>query len=190
MFGLEMFGVEIDKAQLLGIGLNAIGYLAAGGLSVMLYSAMTKRRWRMMFSEIIEQSAKIVAINNANNAAEEVRSAEEAVSHTDLQDSSIGSESGGGFLSFGAAEGARPRDESAVQRGQVRQNIESAVTQYRRSQGSIMDGGSPGVYTQNRTDVIRLAKEMLASGRSSEHVRNKLPITDSELRLVELGAGR
>ncbi len=200
-----MFGIEIDNALLTEVGLNALGYLAAGGLTIMLYSSVTKRRWRRMFAEIIEQSAEIVAINNAANATASI--AREAKMPPVNEPSVAGrqgyvdpearsaavDESSGGFVSFATPNRLQQeRPDLSVTTG-GRPEVDNAVSEYRSAQHQGQHQGMRGAtgdYTRNRSNVIRLAKEMLESGRSSESVRSELPITDTEMRLVEIGSRR
>lgn len=197
-----MFGIEFDKTQLMTVGLNAVGYLAAGGLSVLLYSMLTKRRWRRMFAEIIEQGAAIVASSQADRMdgnAEPVTSASiRAMVEHEEQDGAYAQHTASDtideFVSFDNIEQSR-QSQSAPQRattggnaGQAR--ISGAVSQYRSAVAAGGERGANGAYTRNRSEVIRLAKEMLAEGRTSESVRRELPINESEMRLVELGSQR
>ncbi len=203
-----MFGIEFDKMQLMAVGLNAAGYLAAGGLSVLLYSMLTKRRWRRMFAEIIEQGAAIVASSQADRMsgdAEPVTSASirTMVEHSERDgvsaqmipsDAVDTRDTIDEFVSFDNIDQSR-QSQIAPQRataggnaGQAR--ISGAVSQYRSAVGAGGQRSANGAYTRNRSDVIRLAKEMLAEGRTSESVRRELPINESEMRLVELGSRR
>jgi hypothetical protein len=207
-----MFGIEIDNALLMEIGLNALGYFAAGGLSVMLYSAITKRRWRIMFAEIIEQSAEIVARSNmaAKNAATQAIGEsgfrEPVDGGAELWRVAADSKFTGGFVSFESPDRFPSESYGSNVTGSDKLKVDSAVSHHRHAHSvahsvnnsvtsSVINGvtsasGAVGDYTRNRSNVIRLAKEMLESGRTSESVRNELPISDSEMRLVEIGSRR
>ncbi len=184
MFDLGLFGIEISKALLLQVGLNAAGYLAAGGLSLVLFSSIIKRHLKKMLPEVVAQSAEIVSINN-----EHTRSVPPMSESTkEMQPTALASEPVAGFVSFDSVGGNRIAASPMVVNN--RESVENAVTQYRETENSVAGSGANGSYTRNRADVIRLAKEMLTAGQSSERVRGELPISDSELRLVELGVRR
>jgi hypothetical protein len=196
-----MFGIEIDNALLIEISLNALGYVAAGGLTVMLYSSLTKRRWRRMFAEIIEQSAEIVAINNAANSAASAAKAAKVPPASESSDigrqrdigfeehSSTVDGSSRGFVSFAPPNRMQQERPGLNATTGSRLEVDDAVSEYHSAQPQDTRGAT-GDYTRNRSNVIRLAKEMLESGRSSESVRSELPITDTEMRLVEIGSRR
>jgi hypothetical protein len=44
-------------------------------------------------------------------------------------------------------------------------------------------------YNRNRSEVIRLAREMLAAGNPAERVTDLLPVTESEMQLIQLSSG-
>lgn len=44
-------------------------------------------------------------------------------------------------------------------------------------------------YNRNRSEVIRLAREMMAAGNSAERVTDLLPVTESEMQLIQLSSG-
>lgn len=152
-----MEALGITQSQLIEIGLNALGYLAAAGLSLFLYASYLNRKVRRSTVGGSTAVAKAPLVESERPVVRE-------------------------------RTGAERSDDSFIRLNAAAADAVDATAQ-----------GSPAVlqadeerserYARNRGEVIRLARKMIEAGNSAERVVDLLPISESEMRLVQLGAG-
>jgi hypothetical protein len=126
--------MEFSREIIVDVLLNMAGYVTAGALWLVLWSAFNSR------NKSVAQPAVAREVGRTPGQAAEKR-AEFVSLKTD----------------------ATPDTESGE-----RDRLRAEVTRYQR----------------NRSEVIRLAREMLRSGSTQEKVRSLLPISEGELALL------
>jgi hypothetical protein len=132
--------MEFSQSTLIDVGLSVTGYLAAGGLWMVLYSLFTGR-------------GKMPVAATAGSPAD---------------------------AATRAAIGSAVRDRRVLQYVDLRGSGDNPAPVNRIMQ----EGLRADQYRRNRTEVVRLAREMLKDGRSNEEVRDLLPISEGELALL------
>ncbi|HSH00455.1 MAG TPA: hypothetical protein VLB27_10415 [candidate division Zixibacteria bacterium] len=150
-----MEALGITQSQLIEIGLNALGYLAAAGLSLFLYASYLNRKVRRAAADQTTMAPYQTSRNSEGPIGRE------AV---------VDERTGGAFIRIRGGDG-----ENSSAQGSPR--------------GADQDSERSAHYARNRSEVIRLARKMIEAGNSVERVADLLPISESEMRLVQLGAG-
>lgn len=131
--------MELSSNVILDMALNIAGYLAAGALSVIVYSAFNNRRTETRPAPAMAATAPSVTPPPARKKNAD-------------------------FVSFDAPASA-------------------ATTARRKS-----DSPAPRVDRSDRTDIHRIAREMIKAGATVDKIQRVLPISEAELQLLTLKA--
>lgn len=163
----QIMNMEFTQEHLLVAALNAVGYLAAAGLSLLLYSVFSRKKTaqpEVMVASIAQMNLEqgVAPIGGLSSAVAQTAgpTTERAISDSDQSDHE--------YMKLDAA-GVAAKETAYAATGLA---------------GSAEASG----YGRNRAAVIRLARKMLESGESAESVTDLLPITESEMRLVSLSS--
>lgn len=131
--------MEFSREIIVDVLLNMAGYVTAGALWLVLWSAF----------------------NSRNKSAAQPIAAQPTIAREQSRTPGQAAEKRAEFVSL--KTDATPDTESGE-----RDRLRAEVTRYQR----------------NRSEVIRLAREMLRSGSTQEKVRSLLPISEGELALL------
>jgi hypothetical protein len=134
--------MEVSQDQLIDVGLNVIGFLAAGGLLLLISSFFRKDR---------ETIPAVEAVATTAPEPEPVDLSEEDTPAPDLE-----------FMSF-----SPPNAEAAVD-----------------GSDSVKSAPSAEVSRRDRSEIIRVAREMIQARRTTEEIANKLPLSEAELAML------
>ena len=132
--------MELSIDMLANVALDVLGYLAAGGLAVVLYQLLQKNRKRVVPAPV--------------------------------ENTEVVKKSQYGFSDMTA-------------RGKSLQFVD--FQENKQNNGSDHEKCRSGNLRRNRDDVIRLARQMIASGTPDTRIRELLPITEAELALLNYG---
>lgn len=140
--------MELSQEFLIDMAINALGYLFAGVISVLLYAMLQKKKSTVELDEIVEDSAMY------EQAAAEKKANIETTSNRKVE-----------FITFG-------------------NNHQESIEKQPVIKNDISQGQNNG--RMNRKEVINLAKKMLLAGASNEKIKKILPVSESELALLNL----
>jgi hypothetical protein len=138
--------MDVFDDRFIDVGLNAVGYLAAGLLWTLVYSAFT-RKSRLAAST--DPQAAVVSGSDAPLTTEASTSDERR------------------RLEFVTFRQPKPPRQDADERNRPGTATETASRH------------------RDKAEIIRLARQMLASGASEEKIKKTLPIGDGELALLD-----
>jgi hypothetical protein len=139
--------MEVSQDQLIEMGLNIIGLLAAAGLLLIISSALRKTRKKNLAIEV----APVMA-------AEQVVSAVSPPDHT----------------------------AAAMEYVSLTSSSDTESAERHASNTPVSDNG---VARRNRSEIIGLAREMLAARQTTEEISDSLPVSEAELALLSLNNG-
>jgi hypothetical protein len=134
--------MEVSQEQLIDVGLNVIGFLAAGGLLLLISSFFRRDRTTKPAAEVVssgEPGTVLVDLPENDNPA------------PDLE-----------FVSF------TPLSEETDD----------------RTTESVTQRPSTEVSRRDRSEVIRMAREMIKARRSTEEITDELPLSEAELAML------
>ncbi len=159
--------LTLTDERLIDFGLNLLGYISAAAFSLVIYSIYFGRK----FKNLTER------LNGLQGITKRVEPMGASGFESMAEEPSMPDLSPGGrtfdpeYFSLGAADPTGRFTE-----------------RFNMDQPSEPRSGSSQKFSRNRSEVIRLARKMLEAGNSAERVADLLPITESEMRLVALGA--
>lgn len=170
--------MEFTNDQLIDVGLNLAGYIAAALFSLVIYSMYFGRKVANL-EDAVRCAAGWTERPGFNKAGNKPGR------ESDLQ-SAHESATGGSRLNSSSI------DNTVYDRDVTRAEfLDFGATAYSESSPAPDAGnyrGNPDRFSRNRGEVIRLARKMLEAGNPVERVSDLLPISESEMRLVQLGA--
>ena len=128
--------MDLSSSMILDMALNIAGYLAAGALSVIVYSALNNRRTETTAAPVL--AANVPAVTPPRP-----------------------SESRGSFVSLATPDPTPCQQKAAPAARPAR---------------------------TDRSDIHRIAREMIKAGASADKIQRVLPISEAELQLLTLKA--
>ncbi len=137
--------MDVISEQLMDAGLNALGYLVAGGLGMLVYSVFRSRR-------------RVPAVQAVGTESQP-----QPQPTKKTQDKKVE------FINLLSSDSSRAA---------------------RSSSGNVGSASSAGTGRRDRTEIVRLAREMIKAGTPHEMIKRTLPITDGELALLRTGNNR
>ncbi len=140
--------MELSQEFLIDMAVNALGYLFAGVISVLLYAMFQKKKSTVELDELVEDSAMHTQSTVETNANLKTTSNKKVE-----------------FITFG-----NNQQESIKKQPVIKYDISQEQNNGR----------------MNRKEAINLAKKMLLAGASNEKIKKILPVSESELALLNL----
>lgn len=134
--------MEVSQEQLIDLGLNIVGFLAAGGLLMIVSSVMRGRKQR-----------KLATAESPGVAAREAAPTD-TTSDKDNPD-----------IEFVSLVPKDPVEKDG-------------------SPGGVQPAQAGPIARRNRSEIIKMAKEMLEARRSTEEITESLPVSEAELALL------
>ncbi len=164
--------MEFTHDQLIDVGLNLAGYIAAALFALVIYSIYFGRKIANL-EDAVRCSAGWTESPGFNEPGgkSKIRSAH------DFDGSHLDSNSIDSTVSDREATRAEFLDLRATS------DLKSAPALENDNYH-----GKPDRFSRNRSEVIRLARKMLEAGNTVDRVSDLLPISESEMRLVQMGA--
>ncbi len=136
--------MDVSQDQLIDLALNLIGFLAAGGLLMIVASMFGRRGNKQPVTDTAETPHTEAPVIPAAPAESEE-------DNSDLQ-----------FINLSQSS-ATPEKETPAPEEQ---------------------GPAGGVTRRNRSEIIRLAREMIEARRSTEEIAHSLPVSEAELAML------
>ena len=174
--------MEFTNDQLIDAALNLTGYVAAVLFSLIIYSIYFGRK-----ISNLEDAVRCAAgwtespgFNERSNERSNEPGAEvdpSGAHKSALRESRLNSDMGG---SVGHSVGGSVADNRDTKRPEF---LDLSASSQEQSYHGRADG-----FARNRGEVIRLARKMLEAGNTADRVSDLLPISESEMRLVQMGA--
>lgn len=161
--------MEFTHDQLIDVGLNLAGYMAASLFALVIYSIYFGRKIANL-EDAVRCAAGWTESPGFNELG--VQSKSRGSSDSRLDSSSTDKTVSDSDAARAEFLDLRPafHSESAAS--------EAADNYY----------GNPERHSRNRSEVIRLARKMLEAGNTADRVSDLLPISESEMRLVQMSA--
>ncbi len=174
--------MEFTDDQLIDVGLNLAGYIAAALFSLVIYSIYFGRKVANLEDAVrcaagwtespgFDSTGKRI-VNEPGREFDLGSAHESAIGASRLNSSST--------------------DNTVYDRDVTRAEFLDFGARTYSETGPAPDTGNyqgnPDRFSRNRSEVIRLARKMLEAGNPVERVSDLLPISESEMRLVQLGS--
>lgn len=174
--------MEFTDDQLIDVGLNLAGYIAAALFSVVIYSIYFGRKVANL-EDAVRCAAGWTESPSFNNAGQ--RTGNELGRESDLKsahESALGE----------SRPSSSSIDNTVYDRDVARAEFVDFGARTYSESGPAADTenyrGNPDRFSRNRSEVFRLARKMLEAGNPVERVSDLLPISESEMQLVQLGS--
>jgi len=174
--------MEFTNDQLIDAALNLTGYVAAVLFSLIIYSIYFGRKISNL-EDAVRCAAGWTESSGFNERSNE-RGAEvdpSGAHKSALRESRLNSDMGDSVGdSVGYSVGGSVADDRDTKRPEF---LDLSASYQEQSYHGRADG-----FARNRGEVIRLARKMLEAGNTADRVSDLLPISESEMRLVQMGA--
>lgn len=163
---MDFFELDLTPEILMDVALNAVGYLLAGALSVVVYSLFGRqsKQTEAEPAEVSSQSIPTVPVirPTEDSAMEFVRFVRNEVEPEPVEQT----------LMIPEKEELEPFSKIApIQTLEDEDEVEMP---------------SPERFRKNRATVIRLARQMVADGRPDKDIKDLLPISEAELAMMQV----
>ena len=149
--------MDISQELLIDTGLNMAGYILAALLTALLYSMISNRKKNETVAD------KEVLPNAEGKFTETVNvSREESEQSEELE-----------YVQLG--------------RMNVAPKGETAISGYNKVASNYTDRDKRSSSRRDRSEIIRVARQMIKAGASQEIIKSVLPVSDEELALLAYG---
>lgn len=170
--------MEFTNDQLIDAALNLTGYVAAVLFSLIIYSIYFGRKISNLEDAVRCAAGWTESPGFSERSNERGAEVDPSGTHKSaLRESRLNSDMGD---SVGGSVDGSVADNRDTKRPEF---LDLSASYQEQSYHGRADG-----FARNRGEVIRLARKMLEAGNTADRVSDLLPISESEMRLVQMGA--